>query len=75
MDIRRNTMKDTGLKVETYVQPKTLSNNEGEEIDMACSREGQAKLDAKAGNIKNIDDVPTTPRELMDGINKTKQQY
>jgi hypothetical protein len=35
---------------------------------MPCSREGQAKLDAKAGNIKNIDDVPMTPREIMDGI-------
>ena len=61
-------MKETGLKAETYVQPNTLTNNEGEEINMPCSREGQAKLDAKAGNIKNIDDVPMTPREIMDGI-------
>tara|TARA_R110002020_G_scaffold45369_1_gene129821 strand:+ start:5251 stop:5451 length:201 start_codon:yes stop_codon:yes gene_type:complete len=61
-------MKEQGLPVENYVAPNTLTNDDGEELYMPCSREGQKKLDAKAGNIKNVDDVPMTPREYMDGL-------
>ena len=63
-------MKEQGLTVENYVAPNTLTNNDGEELD--CSRDGQKKLDARAGNIKNVDDVPMTPRELMDGLSVSK---
>ena len=77
LDIRRNTMEDTGLKVETYVQPNTLANSESEDLEfkVVCTREGREKMDAKAANVMDIDAVTARPRELMDGINKTKQQY
>tara|TARA_Y100001951_G_C11275189_1_gene261453 strand:- start:896 stop:1108 length:213 start_codon:yes stop_codon:yes gene_type:complete len=70
-------MEDTGLKVETYVQPNTLANSESEDLEfkVVCTREGREKMDAKAANVMNIDAVTARPRELMDGINKTKQQY
>ena len=71
-------MEDTGLKVETYVQPNTLANSESEDLEfkVVCTREGREKMDAKAANVMDIDAVTARPRELyIDGINRAKQQY
>ena len=71
-------MKDTGLKVETYVQPNTLANSESEdlEFEVVCTRDGREKMDAKAANVMDIDAVTARPRELyIDGINRAKQRY
>ena len=41
---------------ETYVQPNTLTNDDGEEYDIkiVCSHEGRKKMDDRAANVINI---------------------
>ena len=41
---------------ETYVQPNTLTNDDGEEYDVkiVCSHEGRKKMDDRAANVMNV---------------------
>ena len=67
-------MKEQGIKVETYVQSNTLSNDDGEQLDESylCSHEGHKKMDARVANVHNISTETRNHSHLPDAHGSSK---